>query len=290
MSFTKKGDVFIPELLEDALVGAYRGMIALYGTGAAIIKTSMPAGKAQLGEQVKIPYFNTMGEVQDLSADGDALTPSSVSTSLELATVRHSGISFEATKWAELSGVSDPYAEGARQMAMATTRRIDQALIDVASADGASLLSKNVYSAGSPRTMDYDLIVDGKMLWGDEQDDIAMMVVHSKVKGDLYKLKDSIGRPLLIDPTQGSMSTFAGIPIMVSDRIAPSTDNPAKYTSLILKKGALIFWMNGQPRVLTDTDILADTDLAAVHMYWAAHRYVRMPSYTRSGVVRLYHN
>jgi HK97 family phage major capsid protein len=290
MSFTKKGDVFIPELLEDALVGAYRGMIALYGTGAAIIKTSMPAGKAQLGDQVKIPYFNTMGELQDLNADGDALTPTGVSTTVELATVRHSGLSFEATKWAELSGVSDPYAEGARQMAVATVRRIDQALIDVATAAGSDLLTKDVYSAVTPRTMDYDLIIDGKMLWGDEQDEIAMMVVHSKTKGDLYKLKDSIGRPLLVDPTQGGLSTFAGIPIMVSDRIAPTSDSPAKYTSLILKKGALVFWMNGTPRVLTDTDILADTDLAAAHTYWAAHRYKRMPGYTRCGVVRIYHN
>jgi hypothetical protein len=289
MGFAKKGDVIVPELLADALPGAFAGMTVMRKTGAAIIQMDMPAGRAQLGDQIKIPYFANIGELQDLTADGDALTPVGGAGAQELATVQHSGKAVEASVWAQLSGVEDPYAEMARQVAVATERRIDKALIDAAIASHSSLLTVDVYNAGTPRTIDFDLVVDGKMKWGDEQEDIAAMVVHSKVKGDMYKLKDSTGRPLFVDGVQGEIDRFCGIPVMVSDRLAASSDSPPKYTTLLLKKGSLVFWL-GEYDVLSDKDILAHTDVAAYHIYWAVHRYNRHPNGTKSGVVRMYHN
>jgi hypothetical protein len=290
MGFIKTGDVFVPEMLEDILPGAFAGMIALFGTGAAIIKTTMPFSKSALGTTVKVPYFDTIGEAQDLVNDGDALTPQGLSSDLEQAIVAHSGIAIEATKFAEWSGVADPYVEGARQMAIAVKRRADLALITAAQAPASELLVNDVYSAGSPVTLNYDVVVDSKSKWGDEQDDIVMMVVHSKVKNDLLKLKDAIGRPLLHQPGDGKLDMLSGIPVMVSDRLGADNETPGKYTSLILKKGALIFWMNGQARVLTDSDILTDSDVAAMHFYWACHRYKRMPGFTKCGVVAMRHN
>lgn len=289
MAFAKKGDVLVPELLEDALAGQFAGMTVMRKTGAAIFKMGMPAGKAQLGEEIKIPFFESIGELEDLAADGDALTPVGVSTTQELATVKHSGKAIEATFWAQVSGVTDPYGEMARQVAVAQERRIDRALLDVAIASGTGLLVKDVYNAGTPRTIDYDLVVESKMQWGDEQDDIAAMVVHSKVKGDMYKLKDSTGRPLFTDGISGDFDRFCGMPVLVSDRLAASSDSPPKYTTLLLKRGSLVFWM-GDFHVRADSDILADSDMAAYHIYWAAHRYKRHPNGTKCGVVRVYHN
>ena len=105
MGFAKKGDVLVPELLEPAIAGVFAGMAVMRNTGAAIIKMGMPAGRAQLGDQIKIPYFGTIGELQDVAADGDALTPVGISTTTELATVQHSGKAIEASVWAQLSGV-----------------------------------------------------------------------------------------------------------------------------------------------------------------------------------------
>lgn len=289
MSFSKQGDVFSPELLDDALRGVFAGMSVMRKSGAAIFRTGMPAGKAKLGKKVIVPYFGTVGELEDLSADGDALTPKGLSTSVEEATVQHSGIALESTVWASLSGVEDPYLEGGRQIGVATERRADKALIDVGAAAGSGLLTLDVYSAGTPRKIDYDLIVDGKMLWGDEQEDIASMVIHSKVKGDMLKLKDSTGRPLFVDGTDGQLDRFCGIPVLVSDRLAPSSDSPAKYTSLLLKKGSLIFWL-GEYNSDEDKDILANSRVTATHIYWAAHRYIRHPNGTKCGVVKITHN
>jgi hypothetical protein len=88
---------------------------------------------------------------------------------------------------------------------------------------------------------------------------------------------------------QGEIDRFCGIPVMVSDRLAASSDSPPKYTTLLLKKGSLVFWL-GEYDVLSDKDILAHTDVAAYHIYWAVHRYNRHPNGTKSGVVRMYHN
>lgn len=293
MAFVKKGDVFVPEMLEDALQGAFAGATVMRGTGAAIFKTGMPAGKSQVGEQIKVPYFGNIGELEDLTNDGDALTPRGISDSIELATVKHSGIAIEATWWAQASAAADPYAEMARQIVMAIERRADKAILDAASAVASSsndVLTKDVYNSGSPRTLDYDLVVDGRQLWGDEEGDIASLVMHSKVKGDAFKLKDTQGRPLLLQASDGNLDRFLGIPIVPTDRLTASSDSPPKYTTLMLKRGSLVFWMASHPGVKVDEDILADTQVAAVHIYWACHRYKRMPSGTKPGIVRLIHN
>lgn len=289
MGFTKKGDVFVPELLDEALMGKFAGMTVMRKSGAAIFKMGMPAGRAQLGEKVIVPYFGSVGEMEDLTEDGQNLTPKKISTTQEEATVKHSGLALEATIWASMSGVEDPYVEGARQIVETAERRADKALIDVAIASGSDLLTLDVYSAGTPRKIDYDVVVDGKMLWGDEQEDIAAMVIHSKVKGDMLKLKDSTGRPLYVDGVQGELDRFCGFPVLVSDRLAPSSDSPAKYTTLLLKKGSLIFWL-GEFHSDDDKNILGDSRLMATHIYWAAHRYKRHPNGTKCGVVRIYHN
>lgn len=291
MAFAKKGDVFVPELLMDALPGAFAGMKALSGTGAAIINTSFPAGKAQVGETVKIPYFGTIGELQDLAADGDALTPVGISSSQETSTVKHAGIAIEATKWAELSGVADPYQEMARQIAVAVQRKIDKELIDLAVSAFTGVLTSDVYNAITPVKFDYDQFVTAKMKWGDESDGIAHLCVHSATLGDILRLKETTGKPLVVEPASSSdLPRFGGVPITVSDRNSVSTDSPPKYTSLLLKQGALLFWMNGNPSVQVDKDILADTDIAAVHIYYASHAYKRMPGLSKSGVCRIIHN
>jgi len=80
---------------------------------------------------------------------------------------------------------------------------------------------------------------------------------------------------------------FAGIPVKVSDRNTVVTGTPNTYETLLMKKGALAFWYNGQPTVEMDRDILADTDIAALHIYWVAHLYRRSVGGTKPGAVKL---
>jgi hypothetical protein len=92
--------------------------------------------------------------------------------------------------------------------------------------------------------------------------------------------------PLFIDGINGDVDRFTGIPVFTSDRMRVSGAN---YTSLVLKRNAVLFWMNGAPIVLTDKDILANSDVQAMHIYWAVHPYKRLPGMTKPGVVRIIH-
>ncbi len=279
----KKSDLIVPEVLQDAVKGAFSGMQCIYGSPAVTSDFGMLASRG--GEKVTVPYFGTIGEFEDLVAEGDALTPSKLVMTSEEATVMHSGKAFDITQWAQLAAkYADPYAEAARQIVVAAQRHADAKLIAAASANLPAEMIHDVTGAG--KQIDYDIVVDAKMKWGDEQEDIALMAMHSKVAGDLLKLKDNNGRPLLTMPSDGKLGNFVGIPLKISDRLAAVNAN---YTTLIFKRGALAYWANGTPTVKTDDDILADSVVAAVHLYWVAHRYTRLPGSTKGGVVAIKH-
>ena len=299
MGTTVRSNLIIPEILQDAIRTALPGVKALFGTPAVVINFSLPNEKRG-GDLVKVPYFGTLGEMQDVAGEGDALTPQTLAMSQETAAVIHSGLAFETSKWAEIAAAyADPYAEAARLVIESAKRRWDFALITAAGlslpttpaasnmvADSSSGTS-SVTGAACSKTLDYDNIINAKQLWHDEQEDIELMVVHSKVYGDLLKLKDNMGRPLVTDPVNGGLQKFANIPLAVSDRMTVSSDATPKYTSLIAKRGALVLWANGTMNIEVDRDILADTNVAALHSYFVAYRYKNLPQKVRGGIVQL---
>ncbi len=285
---------FIPEILEGAVQGAFEGRTALAGTRAAVVRTGLPMGSQKGGKKVIIPYFGDIGELEDLASELDSLSPAELAMTDEEAEVQHSGKMFSVTDAAEIfAEYADPYNEAARQIAVAVFRRGDKALIDVAVSSGLpSGMIKDVWSSSTPRKMDYDLIVDAKMSWGDEQSDIALMVIHSKVYGDLLKIKESTGKPILTDAREGEVQRFCGIPIIVSDRLPVDTTDPShpKYTSVLAKANALALWLAKSPKVMEDVNIANNSRSMAVHVYWAAHRYKRLPGSTLGGIVLAKHN
>jgi len=285
MPVTKRTDLIYVDQLQEAISGAFAGMLALYGTGAATISRTLPtindAGqKFKGGDTIRVPYFDSIGEMDD-PADGDALTPVKLTETSETSTVIHSGKAGEITNWAQMTAMfSDPYAEYGKQFAAIFQRRIDKGLIDKAA---TSTLIYDQSVLGST-FIDWDSMVNAVALWGDEggMEDIVLMVVHSKVMADLYKLKDSTGRPFLVDMADGSFPRFRGIPVKMSDRIAPVA---GVYSNIILKRGALAAWINGEPNVESDKDILADSFITAIHTYHVEHLYKRPPSGTKPGAV-----
>jgi len=294
MAITKRKDLVIPEILVEAVQGQWVGMKALWGTGVAVVNSSLPAAnvdgsRLRGGDEVAVPYFGNLGELEDV-AEGDALTPVKLTMSSEKGVVQRSGKAVELTEWSQLAAqYADPYAEVARQLKEMVARRADQALIDAAGAGLPTNMIKDV-TGGATKTLDWDVMTDAKMLWGDEQDDILMLAVHSKVYGDLLKLKDSTGRPLLVDMNDGTIPRFHGIPIKVSDRNTKIDGATPKYKSMILKRGALAFWFNKTPSIDTDKDILTDSQVLAVHVYWVAHRYRQIAGGSKPGVVQIVTN
>jgi len=201
---TTRSNLFVPEVFTEAIRQGFLGMKALLGTDVAIINGTLPANHRG-GQAVTVPYFNNIGEVQD-ATEGQALTVAQLTQATETATVNRSGIAFDMTRWAELAASEDPYAEAASQVIEGMARRTDLGLIQASAGDNAVGAAPStpllpIGAAGTPlienvgsSPLSYDTIVDAKMLWGDEQDDISLMAVHSATFGSLLHLKDSTGR------------------------------------------------------------------------------------------------
>lgn len=296
MAFSDKDDMILPEILVDAIEGVIAaGITVMGGTGAAIVNTNATFGEGDIGDTVSIPYFGSLGEFEDV-ADGAPLTPVALTQTREEATVIRSGKAFSMTDWAA-TGKSDPYGEAARQLVGGFTRRIDKLLIDAALTADAPM-THTVWVDDSDladqRALTYDVFTDARTLFGDEQMDIAALVVRSEVLGKMRKLRDGDNRPLLVEPTANALPIFQGIPVFVTDRLTTVAGTPVtgdtKYRSLILKRNSLSAWINGSPRVETDRDILASINIAAVNFYLTAHKYLRLPGLSKGGVVIIEHN
>ena len=275
----KNTDVFIPSLLADAIKTGFTGMSVMQGTGAAIVRTNMSEGASKVGSKVIIPYFTNMGEAEDVATDGGSLTPAALTSSTTEATVKHSGKAFEMTYLAK-SGAGDPYAEAAAQIVEACKRRIDKAIVDACS-DETNWSS--FITDGSASTFSIEALVDTMALFGDQPDDYAALVVHSKVRRDMYKIKDTTGRPILTDSQAGAPPVLRafGIPVVTSDRVKSTA---GVYSNLLLKKGAIGVWIDGNPKVLTQVQALSDSEVVAAHIYWCANRYTIMPGSDKPGV------
>lgn len=293
---TKRSDLIYVDQLQEAIQAAVAGQVALNGTGVAVMSMTLPtvgSGGTKLkgGDTVRVPYFDFVGELDDVT-EGNGLVPQKVSETSETATVTHSGKAGEITNWAQLTAqFSDPYAELGRQFAMAWIRRIDKGLIDKAAA--TTLTNDISGSAGAAGLISLDAVFDTAQQWKDEQPEGPegmLLVMHSKVYGDARKLKSSTGVPLFTDPTKEfKLGRMGGIPVKVSDRmtVTGSGANSAIYTSLLCKQASMAAWVNGTPEIKSDEDILADSDITALHTYWVTHLYKRPANGTVPGVIAL---
>jgi hypothetical protein len=288
MPVTKRADLVIPELLVDAVRGAFAGATALYGSAVATVHMGLPGDKKG-GDTVTVPYFNTLGDAEDL-LEGDALTPEGITSTKETATVIHTGKAFAITQWAQWASWGDPYEEAGRQLKKIFVRRWDKALIDVAANNVPSAYQVDLTGL-TDKTLSYDNVLTGRQKWGDEQEDISLMVMHSDVYFDILRKKDLDGRPLITTlaagPDGARLAYWGGALIRFSDKCSKTfvSGTTYNYTSYLLKEGALAIWANADVSTDEDKDILADARIVAAHHYFAAHRYLRAPGSSKSPVV-----
>ena len=147
-------------ILAEAVEGALAGVQLLLGTGAWTFLPKLPTAQTNglpiaNGTTINIPYFDHIGEMDDVSETG-ALIPRAITSSDEQATITHSGIANEASVLAVLtSQAADPYAEGARQIAQSAKRRLDKAAIDAAKLVASSMVNDQGANAGA----DFDVLL-----------------------------------------------------------------------------------------------------------------------------------
>lgn len=231
MTITVESDILDPQVLTEQVQAVFAQKDAFMGSllasqGAVMVDGSMPrGGPSAIAKTITVPYFGTLGEFV-ANADGSSVTPSQLTQTSEDATISRDSLAFEVSRWAQGKAsidpnLGDPYEEAARQILEAATRAMDARIVTAATAAGG--LERDVYSATVPVYMDWDLMLDAKAMWGDRQEAIVAMIVHSRAYTDLQKLKDQDGKPLLVTSMNTSdPDRFAGVPLVVSDK-APLT-------------------------------------------------------------------
>lgn len=269
----------IPELLADATKIALAKRPVLVNSSAIIRNPTLPT-TARGGSKIKIPYLGAVGEAEN-PAEGIALTPESPTPDSEEATVIRVGKAVTLTKWAELQAAfQDPYAALAEQLADRIVRNQEQKLVDAITAAIAPM----TYTVPSSGTIDYDAVVNAKKKFGDEQDPIALMVMHSKVWFDILLSKDSTGRPLAVENVNADgtvLRVFAGCPVAVTDFMPVSSGT---YTTALLKAGSCLLWEQAAPRMAEVEEPLKDQRVMAVNAYYVPARYKYMPGRSKGGV------
>lgn len=226
---TTKNDMIDVQILMDTVRGHFRGKTAFMGSllvssGAVRVSGTMPEGGSNaIGKTIDIPYFGVLGEFVS-NPDGSAVTPSKIGQTSEQATIERLSLAAEVSRWAAGVGAlmpgsdTDPYEEAKRQIAAAAERAMDSRMV---TAFGGTPLVYDVHSSSVPVYLTWDLAQEAMALWGDEQDGLTAMVMHSQARKDVAKLKDSSGRPLLLGSQadgQQQLTRFAGVPVVASDR------------------------------------------------------------------------
>lgn len=225
MSTITKSELIDRSILEETTREAFAQKKAFMGSvlassGAVIVNGTMPkSGPSAIGKTIDMPYFGVIGEFAT-NNEGSSVTPKKLGQGLESATIGRTSLAFEVTRWASgfaetLDGSDDPYEVAAQQVLEAAERDMDRQIIVAAS---ASPLIADHYSASVPAYLDWQKVVRGRKLWGDEGSDVVAMIMHSHTQSDLLELTDANGRPMLVDSMrEGDAPRFCGIPLVISD-------------------------------------------------------------------------
>jgi N4-gp56 family major capsid protein len=257
---TVKSDMIVPEVFGDMVTAKFKGKLVI--ANFALTDTNLVG---QPGDTIHFPKWNPIGNAEDLTEDV-AMVPEKLTSGDSEATVKEVGKAVIISDQAILSGIGDPVGEATAQVGKVVARKID-----------ADLVSEAVTNCPAGRKIlatvtdeFYEKVADAKSLWGDEAEEIAVLLVHSKMYTALLKdanfiSADKYPAGVLIT---GAIGTLYGVPVMITDRVPYDTDTGVA-TSIMLEKNALGYITKRAPIVETGRDILKRNTLITTNVHYA---------------------
>ncbi len=287
MATTQRDDLILPTILAEEFSKGIAGMEVFNGTGVFTVNPGLQAGIKNVGNDVTVPIFDSIGKAQQVPKGG-ALAPKKLTMSDETGEVIHLGDAVSISGWAARAKQTGRslYDVAREQLVAGFYAKLEDVMVDrmIARAVAASM----VYD-GSADTFKVPAIVGLQKKFGDElaaRGGLRMWGMQSKPYWDAAQLADSTGRPLLMQTAGEELQRLGGKPVMMSDRpslLVPST-SPQQYYTLAAKAGAGAVWFNEGVVIEGDRDSLADDDLLIYHVYLVVHCYSVMPGGTKAGV------
>lgn len=257
---TKKANVIVPEVFGDIVTAKFKGKLVI--ANFALTDNTLVGNP---GDTVHFPKWNPIGDAEDLTEDV-AMEPEVLTSSDAEATVKEVGKAVTISDQALLSSIGDPLDEAGAQVGKVVARKID-----------ADLVSEGITNCPSGRiilaadTQAFHLkVADAKGLWGDEAEEIAVLLVHSKMYTSLLKdanfiSADKYPAGVLIT---GAIGTLYGVPVMITDRV-PYNNTTGVAKSIMLQKNALGYITKRAPIVETGRDILKRNNLVTTNVHYA---------------------
>ncbi|WP_275463370.1 N4-gp56 family major capsid protein [Streptomyces noursei] len=269
MAETKAANLIVPEVWADMSQGAFRGAVRVAGSSAVKSDDTL-AG--QPGDTLSFPKWGTLGDLDELTEAVPMGTAVMGQTSSH-ATIREVGKAVEITDTAMLTALGDPRGEAQRQFGILAARKVDGDLITQAQADETSQGGGRPYTfttaAGAGFTWK-DAIVPALASFGDEfePDQFAGLFINSAQMAQIFTDPQFINAATLgtsTPVTTGQVGAIAGMPVIITDRVAAGT-------FLLLKQGTLGLLYKRRPVVETDRDILKRTTVITTNVHYAVKR------------------
>ena len=290
MATTARSDLIDHQILAEEVVKGVAGMNGLDGSGVIVMNPGLQAGPDEVGNTVTVPYFDSLGEAEEVAENG-ALTPVKMTQSSESGTVVRFGKAVSIGGLAKRSRRTglDIYTVASSMILTMLKRKVDALALDRLAARAVS--ASMVYD-GSAANVSTTSIVGTYKLFGDEIEgngDVALWVMNSKVYWDAAVLADSTGRPLFTPALGDRLGSLNGVPTRMSDKsnLQVAATSPQQYHSLLCKRASVAVWMNENVSIEIERDGLADTDVLIVNAYAVVHAYGTMPGGTKPGVASM---
>lgn len=279
-------DSFVPDIAQEAIVEGIAGAIVLYNSPAVILRNDLVVnGTMTDGDKVKVEYYGMIPPYQRNVPQATGLSPEKNTMSTEEAPAYQHGLRVDWAKWYEClergkrTG-KDPYQLFAAMFVQRWVHLAEEILIETARTGLDSAYINDVSGAG--KKMGWDEIADTRQKFGDDGDNIQLMSVHSAVKNNLTKERDSMNRPLYLDPMSGGsdIPRIQGIAVKVSDKNYVSGGT---YDNLFLQPNAVAM-RHSTPTAEPFRDPISNVEGLVSWVWTAALRYSKLPGKTRPGV------
>lgn len=282
----KVPDSFVPDIAQEAITEGIAGAIVLYNSPAVILRNDLPRTMQMVdGDKIKVEYYGMVPPYQRNVPQATGLDAVKNTMSTEEAPAYQHGLRVDWSKWyqcleAGKRNGKDPYVLFAAMFVERWRHLAEEILIETARTGLSSSYINDV--SGSSLKMGWDQIADTKLKFGDEGDNIALMSIHSVVKNNLTKEKDSMNRPLYIDPMSGTseIPRIQGVAVKVSDKNYVSA---GVYDSLFLQPNAVAMRYS-TPTLEPFRDPISNVEGLVSWVWTAALRYSKLPGKTRPGV------
>ncbi len=266
MAQTLSTDLIQPEVFADVLAAEFPNKIRF--APLAVVDTTL---EGRPGDTITRPEWARLTDATEL-AETDVIVPEKLTQSSDPVTIKEAGKGVEFTDKALLTSIGNPLGEGRRQIVATIANKIDADLYATAAATPLTATTTGTKFGVSSVAAAF-----AKFPEMDEPADMFAGLVLSNadymdlLTSDLLLTADKAGPNATL--FRGSVGSFMGVPIIVSNR--------ASAGALLIQKGALVLSYKRRPLVETDRDILARSTVVTANVHYGTFLQ------RRTGVVKI---